>query len=322
MSSHSTQPAANVQIYSMTGFGQAQIASQLCRLSMQLKSVNSRFLDLSIKIPDELAPFEGHIRETLTRAVKRGKLECKISWQTLVPSDETTAAQLINADALQQVLATQQALLELAPNAAPLSVSTLLNWPGIVPSSAGAAEVLAAVSAEQIGELTQAALTQFLSSREHEGAHLKQTILDRLDAIEAIVGNLRVQLPELLAHQEQKLTERLLKALDAGKNDVAIATSAIPREELLERIKQEVSLTAIRIDVAEELDRLDGHLRNARQNLSEGGNVGKKLDFLMQEFNREANTLGSKSASLLQTQASLDLKLIIEQMREQVQNLE
>ncbi|MFZ1417953.1 MAG: YicC/YloC family endoribonuclease [Burkholderiaceae bacterium] len=322
MSSHSTQPADNVQIYSMTGFGQAQVASQLCRLSMQLKSVNSRFLDLSIKLPDELAPFEGHIRETLTRAVKRGKLECKISWQTLLPSDENSSAQLINHNALQQALALQNALLAQAPNAAPLSVNTLLNWPGVVPSSAGAADVLGAVTTEQITELTQAALAQFLASRAHEGAHLKQTIVERLDAIQTIVADLRIQLPELLAHQEQKLTERLLKALDAGKNDVAIATSAIPREELLERIKQEVSLTAIRIDVAEELDRLDGHLRNARQNLSEGGNVGKKLDFLMQEFNREANTLGSKSASLTQTQASLELKLIIEQMREQVQNLE
>ena len=322
MKPHSTQPDATVQIYSMTGFGQAQVNSQLCRLTMQLKSVNSRFLDLSIKIPEELAPFEGHIRETLTRTVKRGKLECKINWQALIPSDTQDSSQLINLDTVQQVVALQNALLAQVPNATPLIISTLLNWPGVLPSSIGAADVLSAVTMEEVQALTQTALEQFLASREQEGAHLKQTILDRLTAIEVIVDRLRHQLPELLAQQEQKLTERLLKALDANKNDVAIATSAIPREELLERIKQEVSLTAIRIDVAEELDRLDGHLQNARQNLAEGGNVGKKLDFLMQEFNREANTLGSKSASLLQTQASLELKLIIEQMREQVQNLE
>ena len=104
--------------------------------------------------------------------------------------------------------------------------------------------------------------------------------------------------------------------MDSDKNEIKLATSAIPREELIERIRQEASLTAIRIDVAEELDRLDGHLGNARQCFVDGGNIGKKLDFLMQEFNREANTLGSKSASLLQTKASLDLKLMIEQMRE------
>ena len=331
MSSHSTQPAATVQIYSMTGFGQAQVNAPLCQLTMQLKSVNSRYLDLSIKIPDELTPFENALREMLTRSIKRGKVECKINWQAIQSTasnsadsaDASEASELlINPEALQQALRLQTEILVHSPHAAPLTVGALLNWPNVIPSSAGAADVLSSVRAEDITQLTQASLAQFLDSRAQEGQHLSQTLLERLNAIQNIVQNLHTQLPELLAQQEHKLTERLLKALDSHKNEVAIATSAIPREELIERIKQEVSLTAIRIDVAEELDRLEGHIHNAQQNLAQGGNVGKKLDFLMQEFNREANTLGSKSASLTQTQAALELKLIIEQMREQVQNLE
>ena len=317
-----TKSSQSLEIYSMTGFGQAQVNSKLCRLSLQLKSVNSRFLDLTLKIPDELAAFEGKLREAITHAVKRGKVEARLSWQTLLPSDGEAEVALINTQALAQILAVQNAILTHAPNASPMSVSALMNAPAVLPSSVGASEVLSAVTADEINELIHTAIAQFKQSRQQEGAHLAQAIFERLDAIGAVVQNLRVQLPELLKHQEAKLTERLLKALDNDKNEVKLATSAIPREELIERIRQETSLTAIRIDVAEELDRLDGHLANARQCFVDGGNVGKKLDFLMQEFNREANTLGSKSASLLQTQASLDLKLMIEQMREQVQNLE
>jgi uncharacterized protein (TIGR00255 family) len=317
-----TKSSQSLEIYSMTGFGQAQVNSKLCRLSLQLKSVNSRFLDLTLKIPDELAAFEGKLREAITHAVKRGKVEARLSWQTLLPSDGEAEVALINTQALAQILAVQNAILTHAPNASPMSVSALMNAPAVLPSSVGASEVLSAVTADEINELIHTAIAQFKQSRQQEGTHLAQAIFERLDAIGAVVQNLRVQLPELLKHQEAKLTERLLKALDSDKNEVKLATSAIPREELIERIRQEASLTAIRIDVAEELDRLDGHLANARQCFVDGGNVGKKLDFLMQEFNREANTLGSKSASLLQTQASLDLKLMIEQMREQVQNLE
>ena len=320
--SQTQQPIDSLEVYSMTGFGQAQVNSKLCRLNLQLKSVNSRFLDLTLKIPDEIAAFEGKLREAITHAVKRGKVEVRLSWQTLLPSDGDTETALINNHALTQILAVQNAILAHAPNAAPMTVSALMNAPAVLPSSVGASEVLSAVTADEINELIHTAIAQFKQSRQQEGAHLAQAIFERLDAIGAVVQNLRVQLPELLKHQESKLTERLLKALVSDKNEVKLATSAIPREELIERVRQEASLTAIRIDVAEELDRLDGHLANARQCFVDGGNVGKKLDFLMQEFNREANTLGSKSASLLQTQASLDLKLMIEQMREQVQNLE
>lgn len=323
----------------MTGFGQAQVATPLARLSVQLKSVNSRFLDLTLKLPDELAAFEGKLRETVSQKVKRGKVELRISWQVLSAqvnaddsdenqgsTDDANVATLINRAALARVLAVQNAILAQTHNEphrpAPLSVAQLMGAPAVLPSNVGAAEALAGVTAAHIDALIAEALTAFLDSRAVEGAHLADTVRERLNAIADTVHSLRARLPELLAHQEQKLTERLLRALDADKNEAAIATAAIPREELLERIKQETTLTAIRTDVAEELDRLDGHIANAQLCLNSGSQVGKKLDFLMQEFNREANTLGSKSASLAQTEASLNLKLLIEQMREQVQNLE
>ena len=310
----------DLNVYSMTGFGNAEVNSSACKLTLQLKSVNSRYLDLSFKTPEELSTHEGLIRDAIFARIKRGKIECKIGWQ--VTSSDNATQTTIHAETLQQVLDLQQQILNHSATAQPMTVHTLLNWPGVLPSSSGAPSALAQVQALEIDVLINDAITAFLASRAGEGAHLAQTLNDRLNAIAAIVDNLRIQLPELLAHQETRLAERLLKAVDATKGDVAIATSAIPAEELIERIRQEASLTAIRIDVAEELDRLDGHIANARKTLKNGGSIGKKLDFLMQEFNREANTLGSKSASLLQTQASMDLKLIIEQMREQVQNIE
>ena len=310
----------DLNVYSMTGFGNAEVNSSACKLTLQLKSVNSRYLDLSFKIPEELATYEANIREAINQRVKRGKIECKIGWQS---NATTTIAVMPNADALQAALNVQNAVLAVSPNAAPLSVAALLAWQGVMPSSVGATAALADVTAVDVDALLKSGLDAFLESRAFEGSHLTRTLLERLEAITAIVNMLREQLPELMRHQETKLAERLLKAFDAAKGDNTIATSAIPREELIERIRVESSATAIRIDVAEELDRLDGHIANTRKTLASGaGGIGKKLDFMMQEFNREANTLGSKSASLLQTQASVELKLIIEQMREQVQNIE
>ena len=261
------------------------------------------------------------MRDTIAQRIKRGKIECKITWQAHV---STTNSAEINIEALQNALNMQNLILQHASTATAMTVAELLQQPGVVPSSAGSSSVFTDTTAVEIEQLAIAAINAFLDSRAAEGAHLAQTLNDRLAAITAIVDDLRIKLPELLAHQEAKLAERLFKAVDASKNDVSIATSAIPREELIERIRQEASMTAIRIDVAEELDRLDGHIANTRNILKNGATtgIGKKLDFLMQEFNREANTLGSKSASLLQTEASMNLKLIIEQMREQVQNIE
>ena len=194
--SRTQQPIDSLEVYSMTGFGQAQVNSKLCRLNLQLKSVNSRFLDLTLKIPDELAAFEGKLREAITHAVKRGKVEARLSWQTLLPSDGEAEVALINTQALAQVLAVQNAILNHAPNASPMSVSALMNAPAVLPSSVGASEVLSAVTADEINDLIASAIAQFKQSRQQEGAHLAQTIFERLDAIGGVVHNLRVQLPE------------------------------------------------------------------------------------------------------------------------------
>lgn len=321
------------RVYSMTGFGIETIELAQCTLTLQLKSVNSRYLDLTFKIPDELSQHEALLRERISQRVKRGKIECKISWQAQ-PNNITNS--VINEEALEQTLTLQgkvfqhihklfgEGKLNYDPSPKTLSVRELLSQPNVMPSSIGATNALTEITPENIETLITNTLTSFLNSRATEGAHLNQTLKERLNNISGIINNLRAQLPTLLEHQTQRLTERLFKAIDANKTDVAIAASAIPREELIERIKLEANMTAIRIDVAEELDRLDGHILNTHSILDSGSaeGVGKKLDFLMQEFNREANTLGSKSASLLQTQASMELKFIIEQMREQVQNIE
>lgn len=309
------------RVYSMTGFGIETLELAQCTLTLQLKSVNSRYLDLTFKIPDELSQHETLLRERISQRVKRGKIECKISWQAQ-PNSATN--DIINEEALTQALALQNKVLQHIPSATTLSVRELLSQPNVLSSSIGATSALFEITPENIETLITNTVTSFLNSRATEGAHLNQTLKERLNNISGIINNLRTQLPTLLEHQTEKLTERLFKAIDANKNDITIATSAIPREELIERIRLEASMTAIRIDVAEELDRLDGHTLNTHTILDSGSTegIGKKLDFLMQEFNREANTLGSKSASLLQTQASMELKFIIEQMREQVQNIE
>lgn len=308
-------------IYSMTGFGIESLTLPQCILTMQLKSVNSRYLDLSFKIPDELAAFEAPLRDAIAAQVKRGKLECKISWQAQLNNESAVE---INPAALERALALQTAILQIAPNAQPMTVQQLLQQPNVLPSSLGAGSALSEITLEHIQTLAQSTLAAFLNARANEGAHLSQTLTEKVAQISLIIKGLKDNLPKLLEVQFAKLNERLFKAVDAQKNDNAIATSAIPADELIERIKFETSVTATRIDVAEELDRLDGHIANTKDILQNGSNagVGKKLDFLMQEFNREANTLGSKSASLLQTQAAMDLKFIIEQMREQVQNIE
>ena len=310
----------DLNVYSMTGFGSAEAATAACKLTLQLKSVNSRYLDLSFKVPDELAQYESALRDAIFQRIKRGKIECKISWQNTSTAVDTTPT--LNAPALLQALELQNQILAQSATAQPLSVQALLNWPNVMPSSSGAPSALAQVTALDIETLVQHALTEFLNSRAGEGAHLAHTINERLNAIKAIVDDLRIALPELLAHQEARLAERLLKAVDASKGDVALATSAIPVAELTERIRQEASLTAIRIDVAEELDRLATHISEVHRVLKAGGAIGRRLDFLMQELNREANTLGSKAIDPRSTQAAVNIKVLIEQMREQVQNIE
>jgi uncharacterized protein (TIGR00255 family) len=251
-------------------------------------------------MPDELRLLEAPLRERLNQALSRGKVECRLSY-----SNRTDAARELglNHALLKQLAHLSEALRHALPEAAPLSMSEVLRWPGMLSEDALPAEALA----EAIDTLAQQAIEDLLATRAREGEKLGQMILSRVQAMRAHLQALEPSLPALLAEQQDKLTKRLREAV-ASLDE--------------ERIRQEVALFAIRIDVAEELNRLGTHLDEVTRVLQKGGAVGKRLDFLMQELNREANTLGSKSVATDQTATAVELKLLIEQMREQIQNLE
>jgi uncharacterized protein (TIGR00255 family) len=287
-------------ILSMTGFAAEAAELPGLSLSVELRSVNHRYLDVTVKLPEELRQLETVLREKLAGELKRGKVECRVAMSRNSPGaatlavDATRVAQL--ADAAAQVLRT-------LPSAAPLSVNEILRWPGVMAEPSVPAEELAAT----VVSLVDRALTDLAASRRREGAKVEAVLEAGCAGIEAQVARVSPRIPAIHAAFNEKLASRLREAgLD-------------PNED---RLKQEFALFATKIDVAEELSRLSTHVAEVRRVLGAGGNAGKRLDFLAQELHREANTLGSKSVDAEVSQASLELKVLIEQMREQVQNVE
>ncbi len=295
---------------SMTGFAGASFATPIGQAVLEIRSVNSRFLDLSLKIADDLRAYEPLIRERISGRLARGKVECRLSVQRAAFA-ESTRLNPTTLAALQRLGAeVQQAL----PQAAALTVAEVLAWPGALEAPQLDAEALRASVLAALDEV----LDRLHESRAREGAATADGLRSRCDAIGAIVDQLRARLPELRTAVERKLTERLNQALGAPLASAA----ALTRDEVAERIRQEVTLYGLRADVDEELSRLATHVVEVRRVVDSGGAVGRRLDFLMQELNREANTLGSKATAVDLAQSAIELKLLIEQMREQVQNLE
>jgi uncharacterized protein (TIGR00255 family) len=297
-------------VASMTGFASASCASPLGAVAVELRAVNSRFLDLSVRIADELRQFEAPLREAIAARVARGKMEARVSLQR----DVAAAAPRLNRPALEQLAALAREASAALPGVAPLALRDVLAWPGVVETDQTDAEALRQATFDALGE----ALDLFNATRQREGASLRAIVLDRCDTIDAILEQLRGRVPDLLAAVERKLVERLNQALAPALTQGGTLT----REELADRIRQEVTLYGLRADVEEELKRLATHVTEVRRVLAAGGQVGRRLDFLMQELNREANTLGSKATAIELTNAAVELKLAIEQMREQIQNLE
>ena len=287
-------------ILSMTGF--AAVAADLpgVSLTVDLRSVNHRYLDLSIRLPDELRGLESVLRDRLAADLKRGKVECRISLNRTSPG---AASLSVSAERVQHLAKAAADVLRHAPGAAPLSVAEILRWPGVIAEPTLAPEALASLVQELLGK----ALSELAASRMREGAKLALALEARCAAIEVQVARVAPRIPELHRAYIDKLGGRLKEAgLDADDD----------------RLKQELALFATKIDVAEEVQRLAAHVSEVRRVLAAGGSAGKRLDFLMQELHREANTLGSKSVDAALSQASLELKVLIEQMREQVQNVE
>ncbi|WP_424192031.1 YicC/YloC family endoribonuclease [Ampullimonas aquatilis] len=304
-------------IFSMTGYANQSITTkstaenpEQLTVNVELKSVNSRYQDLVFKIPDELRQMEATFKEAICKTISRGKIECRISLLT-----QNQVTQNLNQTVLQNLVELQKTILTTHRQAMPLSVAEILRWPGVLTETNITSETLQ----ETILHCLQDCLKQFVTSRSNEGTRLKEIIFKALSEMEIVVTGLTGMTPMLIEKHQQKLLERLNLALEQA---TAPGNNVVSKDEIHDRIRQEVVLYGIRIDVAEELNRLVAHIAETRSILEKGGNVGKRLDFMMQELNREANTLGSKAAAKELADASMTLKLLIEQIREQVQNLE
>ncbi|MCS6945369.1 MAG: YicC/YloC family endoribonuclease [Sutterellaceae bacterium] len=296
-------------ISSMTGFGAAARPTSIGPLTVELRTVNARFLDIGLRLADDLRALEPVVRERIATALTRGKIDCRVWLQR----DPLAAASELDETALARVARLAARVRQLYPEATPLSVGDILAFDGVL--------VAPAADPQQLHTAVIAALDEALEAvrdaRAREGGALATALRNHCDAIESIVAQLRGRVPDLMAAMERKLAERLEKALLP-----ALTGGTLTREEITDRIRQEVTLYGLRADIEEELQRLTTHVGEVRRALDAGGPVGRRLDFLMQELQREANTLGAKAAAVEMTQAAVELKLIIEQMREQVQNLE
>ncbi len=269
-------------------------------LHLELRSVNSRYLDLAFRINDDLRQAEPALREAITAKLRRGKVECRFNLQA---KDSAPRDLAINDMLLGQLKTAQAAVLAQLPQAAALSVGEVLRWPGMLADDSPAFDALQ----PEIVSLVAAALDELVATRGREGERLAEMIRSRIQRMRELVASVQPRVPALVAEYQEKLATRLRDAAATLDDD---------------RIRLEVGLFAQRVDVAEELSRLSTHLDEVERILKVGGAAGKRLDFLMQELNREANTLGSKAMAADMTAMAVELKLAIEQMREQVQNIE
>jgi uncharacterized protein (TIGR00255 family) len=286
-------------IYSMTGYAVASRELESGVLNVELKSVNHRYLDVQFRMPDELRSIEPSLREVFAARLNRGKVECRISY---APTPGRKRFEL-DATLLAQLVELDEGVRKALPGSQSITVADVLRWPGMLGTDTLDVEALRTVSRE----LLETVFDEFTVSRAREGEKLKALLLERASAMEKHIAEVAPRMPQVIAAFQEKLTTRLKEALANADDD---------------RIRQEITLFANKIDVDEELTRLTTHVAELRRILDKGGVVGKRLDFLMQELNREANTLGSKAADISVTQVSMNLKLLIEQMREQIQNIE
>lgn len=274
------------------------------RLGVEIRSVNSRFLDLAFRLPDELRQAEPALRELLTGKLKRGKIEMRVSLESSSGSSLRAPA----ASTLQRLGSLEDTVKSWLPHAAALSVADVLRL-------AGGEDKTTHDYSDELLKLSKKALKDLLAAREREGARLAQMLLDRTAQLRALAASAVPMVPKLVEQQKLRFMERWQEAMALGGG------STLP-EAAQDRALTEATSFAIRIDVAEEITRLSSHLDEIDRLLAAGGEVGKRLDFLIQELHREANTLGSKSGSLELTHVSVDMKVLIEQIREQVQNIE
>jgi uncharacterized protein (TIGR00255 family) len=285
---------------SMTAFARQQLEQDWGSLTWEIRSVNHRYLETSVRVPETFRRLEIVIRETVRKRLSRGKVECQLRYQSV---ENSTTEINLNQNLVFKLLNANKEIEEMTGSSGSLSNMEILRWPGVVSDQ----QMDTASIDKQAIRLFSLALDDLISSREREGEELKGFVQKRLDAIREIVISVRAKMPEILTVQKQNLLDKIedLKAeLDSA------------------RVEQEIVLLTQKADVDEELDRLDSHLNEVQRVIDTKGQKGRRLDFLMQELNREANTLSSKSIVVHTTRSAVELKVQIEQMREQIQNIE
>lgn len=315
-------------VYSMTAYASAQqelaagtpnassdastTSSQALQLGLEIRSVNSRFLDLTFKLPEDLRTFEPALRELITSQLKRGKVEVRGSIERAGAADMPEPSPSVKQ--LQRLSSIQDTVTAWLPKAAPLSVAEVIRLASAEATQHNASALPAPTeTAKPVLALAKKVLKDLLSARAREGARLTEMLVDRLVKLRELAAQAEPLVPQLVAQQQQKFLSKWHEALSLANGTI---------ESAQDRALSEATAFAIRIDVAEEISRLNAHLDELQSLLQTGGELGKRLDFLIQELHREANTLGSKSAALELTRISVDMKVLIEQMREQVQNIE
>ena len=285
---------------SMTAFARYEEQTDLGTLSWEIRSVNHRYLEVGFRLDESFRPLEMAMRKFISDTLGRGKVEVALRYKS--PEQQQDSLE-INEALAERVISRYQQLAALGYNAAPLDLMKVMQWPGVIETPSLDQEALS----ERVMASLQKALIDLVDTREREGAALQIMIEQRCQQIQRIAEEVRERMPEILQNHRQKLQERV--------QDLAINLEP-------ERLEQEMVLLAQKSDVAEELDRLQNHVREVESVLQRDEPIGRRLDFLMQELNREANTLGSKSIDTDTTRYSVDLKVLIEQMREQIQNIE
>lgn len=287
-------------ILSMTGYASQEYNTKQGILLIECRSVNHRYLELQLKLDDNLRLFEATARELIQAKLGRGKVDIRMSMMREAGVDSVPQ---LNHTVLQQIAESAKTAAQYFPHTQPVNMLDILRMPGVMMSEALDTDALEADFKQVLNQVLQ----HLIDARAREGEKLKAVILDRLQQIEQHVTRVKPMMPNLIAQYQTKLSTKLHEATNSHDDD---------------RIRQEMVLYAQRIDVDEELSRLDSHIAEVKRILQAGGAVGKRLDFLMQEMNREANTLGSKSVAVETSQISMELKVLIEQMREQIQNIE
>ncbi len=286
-------------ISSMTGFARRELCGPWGSLVCELRSVNHRFLESGFRLPEELRSVEGDLRQRLGQALRRGKLDCTITYR---PAQAAATTLDVDAPALERLNSRLDELQRVIPLGS-VNLLEVLRWPGVLKDQTTAGEALLAAARE----LFDAAISDLCAARSREGEKLRAVLEQRCESLEALVKQVQARLPDVQARLSAKVRDRI-KELASGADQ--------------DRLEQEIALLLQRLDVDEELERLSGHVAEIRRVLTGNEPAGRRLDFLMQELNREANTLSSKSQDLETTRTAVDMKVLIEQMREQVQNAE